>query len=412
MSAATREISADEILDALDLSRAQPGAGFLEALFARFNAKVPFENASKIVRDRDEPDPSQKPRGPETFWSDHLALGTGGTCFARVAAFHWLLEALGFGSRRVLGRVGRDGDHSALMVGTPAGECIVDVGFPLPALLPARAGIVGTPAGDVEVVETARGFGVRYREGVPEGPRELEIFREPVPDERFAAAWRETFRPGSRFLLEVCLRRDLGHRVLSWAAGEIRVDDRHSRLRVPMPSPAAIAEFFEVDASVVSRAFAIAGPPRGSGETASLSAYLETAAAPAAALAAIASPAGYRRLLDGVAEVVPGETLADRFRVTLRPPGGAGGAQAIEDEVAIDAGAGRMAVVRRGVSGGSFESAYRAIARSGRTYLVREAALAGRGEELLRNDSLRGRLAGTLALDLLAWARMLGGSGL
>jgi hypothetical protein len=38
---------------------------------------------------------------------------------------------------------------------------------------------------------------------------------------------------------------------------------------------------------------------------------------------------------------------------------------------------------------------------------VREAALPGRGEELLRNDSLRGRLAGTLAVDLLAWTRML-----
>ena len=407
MSFATREISADEILDALDLSRAEPGAGFLEALFARFNAKVPFENATKIMRDRDVSDPAQKPRGPDTFWGDHLALGTGGTCFARVAAFHWLLEALGFRSRRVLGRVVRDGDHAALMVATPAGECLVDVGFPLPALLPSRAGIVGTPAGDVEVVETALGFGVRFREGVPEGPRELEIFREPVPDERFAAVWRETFRPGSRFLLEVCLRRDLGHRVLSWAAGEVRVDDRHSRLRVPVPSPGAIAEVFEVDPSVLSRAFAITGAPRGGGETASLSAYLETAAAPAEALAAIASPEGYRRLLDGVAEVVSAETLPDRFRLTLRPPGGGSDAPAIEDEVALAAASGRLAVARRGASGGSFESCYRAIARNGRSYLVREAALPGRGEELLRNDSLRGRLAGTLAVDLLAWARML-----
>jgi hypothetical protein len=47
------------------------------------------------------------------------------------------------------------------------------------------------------------------------------------------------------------------------------------------------------------------------------------------------------------------------------------------------------------------------VARNGRTYLVREASIPGRGEELLRNDSLRGRLAGSLAVDLLAWARML-----
>jgi hypothetical protein len=38
---------------------------------------------------------------------------------------------------------------------------------------------------------------------------------------------------------------------------------------------------------------------------------------------------------------------------------------------------------------------------------VREATLSGRRQDLLRNDSLRGRLAGALAVDLLAWARML-----
>jgi arylamine N-acetyltransferase len=400
-------ISADEILEALDLSRAEPGIGFLEALFARFNAKVPFENASKILRDREIADPARKPRDPETFWSDHLALGTGGTCFARVAAFGWLLDALGFRSRRVLGRVVRDGDHAALMVETPAGECVVDVGFPLPAILPARAGVVGTPQGDVEVVETERGLGVRYREGVPEGPRELEIFREEVPSERFEAVWRDTYRPGSRFLLEVCLRRDLGHRVLSWAAGEVRVDDRHSRLRVPVAEPAAVAELFDVDLDVVARALAVAGPPRPAGENASLSAYLETAAAPGEAVAAIASPAGYRRLLEGVAEVVSEETLADRFRLTLRPPGESVDAVAIEDEVSADAASERVSVVRRGGAGRPFESSWRALARNGRTYLVREASIPGRGEELLRNDSLRGRLAGSLAVDLLAWARML-----
>jgi hypothetical protein len=404
------DVSADEVLEALDLSRAEPGIGFLEALFARFNAKVPFENASKILRDREVSDPARKPRDPATFWSGHLSLGTGGTCFARVAAFHWLLDALGFRSRRLLGSVLRDGDHAALMVETPAGERVVDVGFPLPAILPARAGVVGTPQGELEVVETGRGLGVRYREGVPEGPRELAIFREEVSSARFETVWRDTFRPGSRFLVEVCLRRDLGHRVVSWAAGEVRVDDRHSRLRVPMGDPGSIAGLFDVDPDVVARALAVARPPRASGASASLSAYLETAAAPGEAVAAIASPAGYRRLVEGVAEVVAEETLPDRFRLTLQPPGASSEAAAsrIEDEVSADLSDGCVSVVRRGAAGRPFESSWRAMARGGRTYLVREAAIPGPGEELLRNDSLRGRLAGSLAVDLLAWARMLG----
>ncbi len=402
-------ISADEILEALDLSRAEPGAGFLEALFARFNARVPFENASKILRDREIADSRAKPRGPETFWRDHLALGTGGTCFARVVAFDWLLGALGFRTRRLLGRVSRDDDHAALMVETAAGERIVDVGFPLPVPLPVRAGSFPTEQGELEVAETPRGFRVRYREGVPEGPRELEIFTAPVDPERFDAVWRETFRPGSRFLLDVCVRRDLGHRVVSYAAGEIRVDDRHSRLKVPLaaaPPEAELAERFEVDPDVLARAFEAVGRPRSAGAVPSLSAYLETAAAPADAFAAIAALEGYRRLLGGVAEATSVAALPGGFRLTLSPPG-AGPGGPIEDEVAVDPAAMRVSVRRRGAPGAVFESSYRAITRGGRTYLVREAALPGRGEQLLRNDSLRGRLAGTLAVDLLAWTRML-----
>ena len=73
------------------MSRAEPGSGFLEALFALFNAKVPFESASKILRNAEIEDPDARPRTPEVFWSDHLEKGTGGTCFARVAAFDALL---------------------------------------------------------------------------------------------------------------------------------------------------------------------------------------------------------------------------------------------------------------------------------------------------------------------------------
>ena len=76
-------IPVEDILEALDLSRAEPGSGFLSALFVRFNARVPFENASKIVRNAEVADLDEKPRTPEIFWQDHLERGTGGTCFAR-----------------------------------------------------------------------------------------------------------------------------------------------------------------------------------------------------------------------------------------------------------------------------------------------------------------------------------------
>jgi len=402
-------IPADDVLEALDLSRAEPGSGFLEALFARFNAKVPFENASKIVRHARVADPAQKPRTPDVFWEEHLSSGTGGTCFARVAAFQELLSALGFRSRKLLGRVRNENDHAALLVETAAGEVIADVGFPLPAILPARAGLCATSQGEMEVAGTARGFRIALLEGTPETPREIEVYGAPVPDDAFTTLWRETFRPNALFLQEVVLRRDLGNRVLSFGGGEVRVDDLHSRLRVPSPVPreAALSELFGIDAEVLAAAFAVAGGSAGeSQKNARLTAYLETGAAPDAAHRAIATRDGYRKLLEGVADVALGADIPGGFRLTLSAPSSGGSGPAIEEDVAIDAAERHVAIVRR-LDGRESASAYRVITRGEKTYLTREAELAGRREDLLRNDSLRGRLAGSLAVDLLAWARML-----
>src|SRR6266849_71215 len=116
----------EEILEALDLSRAEPGSGYLQALFSRFNARVPFEIASKMLRHAAVADPHEKPRRPDVFWREHADLGTGGTCFARVAAFDALLRGLGFETRKVLGRVERDFDHAALRVEGGIGAVICD----------------------------------------------------------------------------------------------------------------------------------------------------------------------------------------------------------------------------------------------------------------------------------------------
>src|ERR1700687_5813633 len=166
----------DEILEALDLSRAEPGLGFLEALHVRFVARVPFENATKILRSAAVEDIAGKPRRPETFWRDHIDAGAGGTCFARGAAFGALLNDLGFAARRALGRVGIDYDHAALLVERNGRERICDVGYPLPAVLPAAPGEFPTMRGEILIEATERGFSLELGDEVPEGPRQIQIF--------------------------------------------------------------------------------------------------------------------------------------------------------------------------------------------------------------------------------------------
>ena len=398
----------DDILEALDLSRAEPGIGFLQALFERFIARVPFENASKIARDATVAERDEKPRRPEIFWSDHLERGAGGTCFARVAAMEALLASLGFPARKVLGRVERDFDHAALMVGHGSQTWICDVGFPLPALVAPAAGRIETALMDLDVSVTPRGHRVDFRAGVPEGPRGLEIFEQEVSDEEFFERWRMTFSPGSRFLSEVVLRRQDPVRVASYARGEVRVDDRHCRLRVPLPPPRAprLSELFGIDAALLTDA-TVRVPDRDAREPrGSLAAYLETAASPEAAFSALSSPSAYRRFIEGVGAVKSITELPEGWRLTLAPPAGEQGADPIIEEV-VALSDRRTLKIRRMTAGRTFDSELRAEDRGGRTYLIREAFFEASREDLLRNDSLRGRLAGSLAVDLLAWTRLL-----
>jgi len=394
--------STEEVLDGLELSAEEPSHRYLEKLFGRFNSRVPFETASKIVRDSDVSDPAEKPRVPDVFWHDFLESGTGGTCYARVAAFDALLLSLGFSTRKVLGRVLSDFDHAALFVSIVGREWIADVGFPLPALLPAGGGEVETEVAALSAAETGRGVGVRFTSGVPEGPRRLEIFRDAVPEEDFLARWRKTFRPDSKFLTAVSLHRRDGPRVLTFARGEVRVDDLHSRTRIPLAGdrPQRLAEIFGIDEDVLARAFSRVGDPDPEIRDARITAYLSVEGDPDRAFAAVATPDGYRRLMEGVAEVA-----GEGWRLRFSPPGVA--EAGFEEEITPDSAGRALEIRRRYADGRQVPFSLKVDVRDGDTYLIREAVLSGSREDLLVNDSARGRMAGTLAVDLLAWSRLI-----
>lgn len=402
-------IETDEILEGLDLSRAEPGIGFLEALFVRFNARVPFENATKILRHASVADPAEKPRRPELFWQEHLSSGAGGTCFARVEAFRELLAALGFPVVRALGRFGADFDHAALFVERDGRRLLCDVGFPLPGVVPAAPGRYPTARGAVDVTETPRGLAIALAEGVPEGPRSIEVFSRPVEPDEFETHWRATFRAGAHFLSGVRLRVEREGRTLAFSEGAARVDDLHSRLVVPLSPPRArrLSELFGMDEQILENALELVGDPESEAGGGSVRAYLETPAAPEEAFASIGTAEGYRALLAGLGTAsVLGET-ASGFRLRVCAGEGAGSESFLEEDVTLDRAARRLAVLRRAATGAPARFAYSVESRSGATLLIREALFETAREDLLRNDALRGRLAGSLAVDLLAWSRQI-----
>jgi len=87
------------------------------------------------------------------------------------------------------------------------------------------------------------------------------------------------------------------------------------------------------------------------------------------------------------------------------PPGTTGAG--FQERVAPNSSGRALEVTRHYADGRTAPFSLRVDARDGETWLVREAVLSGPREDLLSNDSARGRLAGALAADLLGWAVML-----
>jgi len=397
----------DEILESLDLSRAEPGLGLLEALFSRFISRVPFESASKILRNAAESDPARKPRRPDAFWREHLETGSGGTCFARAEAFRALLLELGFSARRALGRVRNAFDHAALFVERDGRSFLCDAGYPLPFVLPAEPGEYDGEGATLALSRTDRAFRVGFSDAAPGEARSIDVFDADVTEEEFESAWRATFQSDAHFLSGVKLHVVRQGRTVSFGGGEVRVDDRHSRLRVPLLSarPRHLSEIYGVDEALLARAFAIAGDPDPVLPEGSLSAHLETTATADRAFDAIATLESYRALAEGVAGVTGEKATPRGFRLTLAAPGEAPGT-ALEEEIDVDRPSRRLLISRRGAKG-VLRSSYSVESREGVTWLVRQALFDSPREDLLRNDALRGRLAGSLAVDLVAWARLL-----
>jgi hypothetical protein len=115
-------------------------------------------------------------------------------------------------------------------------------------------------------------------------------------------------------------------------------------------------------------------------------------------------------MLEGLGRVDADEPAdsSNGFRLTVHPeaPPSAGQSPRLSETVRVRPADRAVDVVREG-AGSRAAFTLRVLDRNGQTWLVREAPVTAPADALLRNDSLRGRLAGTFAADLLGWARLL-----
>lgn len=388
-----------EILEALGVEARPPSLAFLRELFAAFNGRVLFESASKIVRDKEESSSESKPRDPEIFWREHLELGAGGTCFARTAGFDELLRSLGFDSQRILASIRAPSSHAALLVRLEGKSWLVDVGYPLPEILPLERREIEGLTGEAVFLPDREKAELKFFAG-PDAGRRIEFSLRPSSPREFREAWIRTFQAPSPFLENVLLRRQESSRVARFFRGTLEFLDSRTRTRLPaaaMPE-GLLSEIFGIDAALLRKAFSFESefdPPEPGVK---IEAYLDDRRAPEL-FASLATPEGYRRYLSGLgdAAIVSREDL--RFRVELRAGNGASTIEEIE--IAPDGRA--LAVHRRE---GLAETGFRLEETPSGPRIVRYALLEGKREEMLRSDFARSRIGAILSMDLLALSRL------
>jgi arylamine N-acetyltransferase len=91
---------------------------------------IPWENLSKFLLKRAG---EEAPRSAERVMEDHVALGTGGTCYSLTETLCVVLGECGFSARPLTGHMnhGRN-THCALLVETGQGRFLMDPGYAVP----------------------------------------------------------------------------------------------------------------------------------------------------------------------------------------------------------------------------------------------------------------------------------------
>ena len=253
----------DRVLESWGLAaHAPPTLDTLNALHSAYLTRVPFENATKLIKAARAGSARGAIRGPVEFWEEYLRWGSGGTCFAATNAYQFLLRYVGFSSRPVFCQLpATDPDaHSALLVTVGEQPVLVDVGYALPAPLPLPGGTAlrrATPFYDLEIRTGPQGEYLVFSEDDRGSRFRYRFTLRDVADAEYSRAWRSTFRPDAPYMGRLALGRFKdGTRYLYKNPGSVFVITRagEAERSLDEPSGAALADLFAIPKPLIEAA--------------------------------------------------------------------------------------------------------------------------------------------------------------
>ena len=241
----------------------------LQLLIDRYTRLVPWESFSRLVRRaRHSRDEDCAALGA-TFWENALNHGAGGTCFESNYAFFSLLLSLGYEGYLTINNMGNQiGCHTAIVIFLDGEKHLVDVGLPVYAVLPIRAGKTARAK--------SRFFGYTVE---PLGDSRYDIWRDPHPDRNaftlidqpivdpdYRLAAIADYQPGSGYFLDkVVINKVIDGNLWRFNSADppprIEVFADGQKHEIPLATDPAnqLAAKFEADRDLIAEALAIVG---------------------------------------------------------------------------------------------------------------------------------------------------------
>ena len=225
-------------------------------------ARLPYENLTKIIKAAECGRSPQARRGPREVFSDHVALGSGGTCFSLTAAFLYLVRTLGYKAEPILAdrRYGQN-THCALLVWIEGRPHLLDPGYLIvdPTPLPAAERRLRTPFNEVVLVPAPERDTMELRTIEDNGQRYRLTYKLPPVDvPEFLRSWDDSFSwDMMRYPLLTCTGHDR-QRYMRGNHFQVRTRGAVERREIsPQEMIARIESEFGIAPSVAARALSI-----------------------------------------------------------------------------------------------------------------------------------------------------------
>lgn len=240
------------------LQRGLPEELLVESVAAAF-ASLPYENLTKILKHDREGGVSR--RGPGEVISDHVRLGSGGTCFSLTAALLHVLRGNGLRAEAILAdRHYGENTHCALLVWLRGKPHLLDPGYlilkPLP--LPGNKDleqVIPTAFNELLLRHREQGSKIELHTRQQGSISHRLTFKpEPAEDQEFLDAWDASF--GWEMMRYPLLTRVCGGYQLYLQGARFQRRSRDDVERAELSAAGDIARNFGLEEGLVRQALA------------------------------------------------------------------------------------------------------------------------------------------------------------